>query len=109
MLRLSWAVTIAFDQEDGHPLVEVPDLLRLLLPSVPGQGCVQLLELHHSGLLQTPLRLHHHGDEDHAWQGGLEGLHYCDIQGPVFPVGTRGRANYSVVQMVSSIKSPPTS
>ena len=43
-----------------------------------------------------------------CWQGGLEGIHFCDIQGPVFPVGTQGRADYSEVQMVSYISSPPT-
>ena len=29
---------IAFDQEDGQPVVEVSDLLRLLFPGVPGLG-----------------------------------------------------------------------
>jgi hypothetical protein len=38
--------SVALDQEDGQPLVEVPDLLRHLFSGMSGQCCTQLLDLH---------------------------------------------------------------
>ena len=57
---------IALGQEDGQPLVEVPDLLRLLFSGMSGQCCTQLLDLQYGRLVPAAQGLHNHGDEDHA-------------------------------------------
>ena len=58
--------SITLGEQDSKPLEQVPGLLSLLLPCVPGQGCPQPLDLPLSLLLPAPQRLHHQGDKGQA-------------------------------------------
>ena len=61
--------SVALDQEDGQPLVEVPDLLRLLFTGMSGQCCTQLLDLQYGRLVPAAQGLHNHGDQTVTFAG----------------------------------------
>ena len=98
--------------EDAKPLEEVTNGSALLCPAVPGEGAVELLELHDGGLVPSPQALQGQGDKYYpflealvscclpfsgegllcsmARGGRLEGVHHRHVPGSVLaprPVG----------------------